>query len=184
LGQQERGDESLEELQVQYDRLVEVAEEHGLNAGVFDCRIPIAQQHIECEADEADQVRQLLAKKGSFSASALWNVCGTRIGNASVVLRAQREQLALDVQKIAAQSQTRTDRRAKQLQAAQQSLDKHETNPATMNDKDWIEIIKWVLPESNSDGRLKDLRKTDLILAKLMSLDRDWKSYIPQRHVI
>ncbi len=34
LGQRER-DESLEELQVQYDRLVDMAEEHGLNAGVL-----------------------------------------------------------------------------------------------------------------------------------------------------
>ena len=144
LGQRER-DESLEELQVQYDRLVDMAEEHGLNAGVFDGRIPVAT-HVERGVDEADQVRQLLAKKGSFSASALWNVCGTRIGNASVVLRAQREQLALDGEKIAAQSQTKIERRAKQLQAAQRSLQKHETNPATMNDKDWIDIIKWVLP--------------------------------------
>ena len=48
-----------------------------------------------------------------------------------------------------------------------------------MNDKDWIDIIKWVLQESNADGLLKDLQKTDLIVAKLMSLDRDWKAYIP-----
>jgi len=109
---------------------------------------------------------------------------GSRTGKASVVLRAQREQLALDEEKIAAQSQTKIERRAKQLQAAQQSLHKHETNPATMNDKDWIDIIKWVLPESNADGLLKDLRKTDLIVAKLMSLDRHWKAYIPPRHAI
>jgi hypothetical protein len=55
-----------------------------------------------------------------------------------VLLRAQLEQLALDVEKIAAQLQTKIDRRAKKLQAAQQSLNKHETNPAAMNDKDWI----------------------------------------------
>ena len=182
LGQRER-DESLEELQVQYDRLVDMAKEHGLNAGVFDGRIPVAKQ-VEREVDEDNQVRQLLAKKGTFSASGLWNVCATRIGNASVVLRAQREQLVLDAGKIAVQSQTKIDRRAKQLQAAQQSLHKHENNPATMNDKDWIDIIKWVLPESNADGLLKDLRKTDLIVAKLMSLDRDWKTYIPPRNAI
>jgi hypothetical protein len=48
-----------------------------------------------------------------------------------------------------------------------------------MTDKDWIEIISWVLPESNTDGHLKDLRKKDIIMQKLMSLDRDWKTYIP-----
>jgi hypothetical protein len=45
-----------------------------------------------------------------------------------------------------------------------------------MTDKDWIEIIRWVLPESNSDGLLKDPRKKDVIMQKLMSLDRDWKN--------
>ena len=48
-----------------------------------------------------------------------------------------------------------------------------------MTDKDWIEIIRWVLPESNADGFLKDFRKKDVIVQKLMSLDRDWKTYIP-----
>ena len=177
LGQRQR-DVTLEELQVTYDRLVDTADAHGLNAGIFDGRIPIAK-HVEREAEEDNQVRQLLAKKGSFSASALWNICGTRIGNASIVLRAQREQLALDAEKIAAQSQTKINRRAKLICAAQQALHKHETAPATMNDKDWVDIIRWVLPESRADGLLKDLRKTNLIVAKLMSLDRDWKTYIP-----
>ena len=72
----ERRDESLEELQVQYDRLVDMAEEHGLNAGVFDGRIPVAT-HVERGVNEADQVRQLLAKKGSFFClsivECLWN---------------------------------------------------------------------------------------------------------------
>ena len=177
LGQRQR-DVALEELQVTYDRLVDTAEAHGLNSGIFDGRIPVAK-HVEREAEEDNQVRQLLAKKGSFSASALWNVCGTRIGNASIVLRAQREQRALDAEKIAAQSQTKINRRAKLICAAQQALHKHETAPATMNDKDWVDIIRWVLPESRADGLLKDLRKTNLIVAKLMSLDRDWKTYIP-----
>ncbi len=169
LGQHEN-DHSLEELQVTYEDLVIRAEEHGLNAGIFDGRIPVAK-HVEREADEEEQVKKLLATKGSFSASALWNVCGTRIGNASIVLRAQKEQLAIDAEKIASQSHTKSQRCVKLLMQAQQALQKHETVPATMNDKDWIDIIRWVLPESNADGLLKDLRKKDVIVAKLSSLD-------------
>lgn len=87
---------SLEEVKTSYEDLVDGASRHGLNAGIFDARIPVAK-HVEREAGEDDQVKKLVvATKGSFSASALWNICGTRIGNASVVLIAQKEQLALD----------------------------------------------------------------------------------------
>ena len=136
-------------------------------------------KQMEREADEDNQMKVLLAKKGAFSASGLWKNCGTRIGNASVVLRAQKEQLELDAKKIASQSQAKSQRRVKLLLSAQQALQKNENAPASMIDKDWIDIIRWVLPESNADGLLKDLRKKDVILAKLMSLERDWKTYIP-----
>ena len=53
-----------------------------------------------------------------------------------------------------------------------------------MTDKDWIDVIRWVLPESNADGILKDLRKKDVIVAKLLSLERDWKSYIPSTDAV
>jgi hypothetical protein len=48
-----------------------------------------------------------------------------------------------------------------------------------MTDKDWNEIIRWVLPESDADGLLKDLWRQAVVMQKLMSLDRDWKTYIP-----
>ena len=48
-----------------------------------------------------------------------------------------------------------------------------------MTDKDWIDSIRWVLPESNADGLLKELRKKDAIMQKLLSLDKNWKTYIP-----
>jgi hypothetical protein len=177
LGQRE-ADVSLEEVKTSYEDLVDGASMHGLNAGIFDARIPVAK-HVEREADEDDQVKKLVATKGSFSASALWNICGTRIGNASVILRAQKEQLALDAKKVESQSKSKQERRAKLLLTARQALEKHESAPATMIDKDWIDIIRWVLPESNATGLLKDFRKKDAIIPKLQSLERDWKSYIP-----
>jgi len=114
----------------------------------------------------------------------LWAVCGTRIGNASVVLRAQKEQLALEAKKVESQSKTKMERRAKLLVNARQALQKYESSPVTMTDKDWIDVIRWVLPESNADGLLKDLRKNDVIVAKLLSLERDWKSYIPSTDAV
>jgi hypothetical protein len=113
---------------------------------------PVARP-VERKAEEEDsQVKQLVKTKGSFSAGALWAVCGTRIGNASVVLSAQKEQLALEAKK------TKMERRAKKLFVnARQALQKYESSPVTMTDKDWIDVIQWVLSESNADGLLRDL---------------------------
>jgi hypothetical protein len=98
LGQRQK-DDSLEELQALYEDLVKSAEVHGLNAGIFDVTIPVARR-IERKYKEDAQVKQLVETKGGFSAGALWTVCGTRIGNASVVLRAQKEQLVLEAKKV------------------------------------------------------------------------------------
>ena len=81
------------------------------NPGIFDAKIPTAK-HVERVEDEDEQVRQLLAQKGAFCSSARWNVCGTRVGNAGVVLRAQKEQLALDAAKVAAVEKKRDDKKA------------------------------------------------------------------------
>jgi hypothetical protein len=177
LGQASQ-DKALEDLHESYTGVVSRADQEGLNAGIFDGRIPVAKC-VNREPVENDQVKKLVETKGSFSAGGLWSICGTRIGNASVVLRAQTEQLAIEADKAASTSQSKLQRRAKLLLTARQALLKHENAPATMTDKDWIDIVRWVLPESNADGLLKDLRKKDVIIQKLMSLDRDWKTYIP-----
>ena len=62
----------MEEVKTLYEDLVDCADRHGLNAGIFDARIPVAK-YVQREADEDDQVKKLVATKGSFSASALWN---------------------------------------------------------------------------------------------------------------
>ena len=177
LGQASK-DQDLEDLHESYNAGVAQADGQGLNAGIFDGRIPVAKS-VDREQGEQEQIDKLLETKGAFSASAHWNVCGSRIGNASVVLRAQTEFLAVEASKLASQSQNKSQRRAKLLLLARQSLVKYEAAPTTMTDKDWVDIIRWVLPASNADGLLKDLRKKDVILQKLMSLDRDCKTYIP-----
>jgi hypothetical protein len=66
----------------------------------------VAKQ-VNRELYEDDQVKMLVETKGSFSAGVLWNVCGARNGNASVVLRVQTEHLALEANKAASTSQSK-----------------------------------------------------------------------------
>jgi hypothetical protein len=43
-----------------------------------------------------------------------------------------------------------------------------------LTEKDWGDIIRWVLPEAKADGLMKDLKKKDAIVAKLATLEREW----------
>jgi hypothetical protein len=67
----------------------------------------------------------------------------------------------------------------KTLACVRVALEKHQQFPAIMRDKDWIDIFRWVLPESNAVGFIKDLTKRDAIVAKLESLEQPWMSYFP-----
>jgi hypothetical protein len=179
LGQHQKNT-VLENLQVDYNGVVVEAERSGLNAGVFDAVIPTAKHVMRLEGED-EQVMALLSTKGAFSASALWNVCGSRIGNCGVVIRAQREQIAIDEGKLASQNAAKVDRRAKLLANAKSGLEKFRARGAEgLTDKDWGDIIRWVLPESKCGGHLKDLRKKDAIVAKLATLERHWSTYITQ----
>jgi hypothetical protein len=97
-----------------------------------------------------------------------------------VTLRAQREQMAIDEAKANAVSQNRLDRQAKLLANAQAALQKFRTVGALpMTDKDWGDIVRWVLPEAKVPGLMRDLKKKEAIIAKLATLKRDWTTYIP-----
>jgi hypothetical protein len=169
----------LEILHDKYADLVAAAEDHGLNRGVFIAAIPVAYR-LQQVVDEDEQVRLLLLKKGAFSASAMWNHCGTRVGNARVILRALREQLAIDEAKATAVTQNRMGRQAKLLAIAQMSLDKYKTvGSDALNDKDWGDIVRWVLPEAKVAGLMRVLKKKDAIITKVVTFERDWKTYIP-----
>ena len=123
----------------------------------------------------------MVASKGAFSASSLWTVCGSRVGNSRVTLRAQREQMVIDEAKAKnAVSQNRLDRQAKLLANAQAALQKFRTVGALpMTEKDWGDIVRWVLPEAKVPGLMRDLKKKEAIIAELATLERDWTTYIP-----
>jgi hypothetical protein len=177
LGQQEKNVE-IEELKEEYDDLIALSKDDGINAGLFDAYIPVASRAKRVE-DDAEQVKKLLATRGAISTSTIWNVCGSRIGNSRITLQAQKEQLAIDAAKAAAQLQTRTDRQQKILANAQTALVKYRACSESLTDKDWIDIIRWVLPESKAEGLMKDLKKKAAIVAKLATLEREWTTYIP-----
>jgi hypothetical protein len=66
------------------------------------------------------------------------------------------------------------------LEKAVSALDKFELHNHSMTDKDWGDVIRWVLPAANVDFLLKDLKKKDEIMAKLATLPKCWTTYIPR----
>jgi hypothetical protein len=179
LGQKETNTD-LEELQVRYNRLTEEAEQAGFNRGVFDAEIPVARP-VERVDDEDEQVKQLVEQKGAFSASALWNICGTRIGNAAVTLRAQKMLLAAEEEQKAKVAKEKEDANNKKLAKAQSALEKYHSNVNSLTEKDWGDVLRWVLPAAGVSFLVKDYKKKEAIIAKLNSLNEPWTSFIPPR---
>ena len=96
LGQRNK-DLRLENLQFRYDVNKEATDSasSGMNPGIFDAVIPSAV-HVERAATEDGQIEAILKGGKAFSASGVWNMCDSRIGNAGATLRAQKKQLQLN----------------------------------------------------------------------------------------
>ena len=159
---------------------MEQAELVGLNPGVFNGAIPVAW-HVARVEDKDEQVKQLLAQKGAFSASALWNICGTRVGNAGITLKAQKAQLALVAAKVAQLALEKNERQAKLLAKAQSAFEKYHMDVNSCKDSKWVDMMKWVLPAAGVKFLVKDFKKKDDIIAKFVILPNVWTSYIPPR---
>jgi hypothetical protein len=54
---------------------------------------------------------------------------------------------------------TKNEAQSKGLEKALSALEKFESDSQSMTDKDWGDVIKWVLPAANVDFCLKDLKK-------------------------
>ena len=150
----------------------------GLNPAVFDGAILVAKHVERCE-DQEEQVKQLLAQQGAFSASALWNISGSRVGNSGVALIAQKAQLALDAAKAAQVAHEKDERQARLASKAQSALQKYHMDIHSLKDSDWSDMMKWVLPTAGVKFLVKDFKKKDEIIAKFATLERVWTSYIP-----
>ena len=181
LGQHVR-DDRLEELQARHDMLEDRVEGQAFNVGIFDQYVIPTAQHVRRAETQNEQVEELLKSGKAFSASGQWNLCSSRIGNAGVTLEAQKRQLEFNEQARLATESKKNHAQVKTLEKAQTALEKYNGDENSLNDKDWGDVIRWVLPAAKVDHLLKDLKRKDQILQKLASLPREWTTYIPPRH--
>ena len=155
---QHKEDAALESLQFRYDVLVDSIKDNGFNPGVFDVAIPTAVQFERAET-KAAQVEQLVNSGKAFSASGQWNFCASRIGNAGVTLKAQKQQLLLSETARLKVADKKSEAQLKTLDKAQTALLKlkYQFDPLSLIKKDWGNVIRWVLPEAKVEFSLKDL---------------------------
>ncbi len=139
--------------------------------------------HVQRAATEEAQVEELLKNGKAFSASGQWNHCDSRIGKAGVILKAQKKQLQLNEAARLLVANKKSVVHLKTLEKAQLVLKKYQTDGLSLNEKDWGNVVRWVLPEAKVAFLLKDLKKKKQILAKLSSLPSDWTTYIPSSDV-
>ena len=139
--------------------------------------------HVQRAATENAQIAELLKSGKTFSASGQWNFCESRIGNACVTLRAQKQQLQLNETARTNTANKKNEAQLKTLDQAQAALAKYQKDAGLLTEKEWGEIVRWVLPVAKVPYLLKDLRKREQILAKLESLPNAWTTYIPCRDI-
>ena len=159
LGQRIK-EKGLESLQFRYDVLVDVVEEQGFNPGIFDAVIP-SSAHAQRAATEEAQVEELLKNSRAFSASGQWNHCDSRIGNAGVILKAQKKQLQLNEAARLQVANKKSDLQSKTLEKAQLALKKYQNDGLSLNEKDWGDVVQRVLPQAKVAFLLKDLKKKE-----------------------
>ena len=99
------------------------------------------------------------------------------------MIMAQKKQLEINENARLLVVNKLNEAQVKVLVKAHIVLQKYTSYENMMSDKDWGDIIHWVLPEAKVDFRLKELKK-EQILTKLATLPRQWTTYIPPRIVI
>ena len=107
-------------------------------------------------------------------------MCDSRIGNAGVTIKAQKRQLELNEIARLKVVNKKSEAQSKTLEKAVVALAKFELNCHSMSDKDWGDVVRWVLPAANVEFLLKNLKKKEDIIAKLATLPNCWKTYIPR----
>jgi hypothetical protein len=73
------------------------------------------------------------------------------------------------------------DANNKKLAKAQSALEKYHSNVNSLTEKDWGDVLRWVLPAAGVSFLVKDYKKKEAIIAKLNSLNEPWTSFIPPR---
>ena len=94
---------------------------------------------------------------------------------------AQKRQLQLNETARTNTANKKNEAQLKTLEWAQAALAKYESDAGSLTEKEWGEIVRWVLPVAKVPYLLKDLKKREQILAKLETLPNAWATYIPRR---
>ena len=101
-------DTNLEDLVQEYeDANLNLKEEYFNVDGIFDAEIVTATK-LKRKENEEDQINSLIARKGSFSVSAMFTNIGTMYVTSSAFLKAQRLQLEEEARKKEAARQKKT----------------------------------------------------------------------------
>ena len=111
-------DTTLEDLVNEYEGAKLDLKAQGFNMdGIFDAEIATAT-NLKRKGTEDDQVKALVARKGAFSASAIFTNIGTMCITTTAVLKAQRMQLEAEAKKKEAALKKKTSTKNKRLEAA------------------------------------------------------------------
>ena len=155
-----------------YRRLKLSMSEPGLNTNVFDAKLPVRRKHPVHQKTEEEQVKQLIEKKGAFSAGAQWYAFGFQLLGSRTLIRAQVQQVENKRKSIQAQSTTRKAEEALTVWTATGKLMANQ----------WKDILKFALaqwepkaPLSKYSTMAKAKTKMKEFAAKL---NRPWKEVL------
>jgi hypothetical protein len=81
--------------------------------------------------------------------------------------------------KVEKAAHARAVKKAKLLHKAYAALEKYNDKEDSLNQCDWLDLMRWVLTAAGKKCRVMDFTTKDLIIAKFATLDRAWTSYIP-----
>ena len=93
-------------------------------------------------------MEQLVNSGKAFSASGQWNFRASRIGNAGVTLKAQKQQLLLNETARLKVADKKSEAQSKTLDKAQTVLLIYQFDPQSLTEMDWGNVSRWVLPEA------------------------------------
>ena len=175
---EDTGDTALEDLVQEYEEAKLDLKEQGFNVdGIFDAEIATATK-LKRKETEDDQVKALVARKGAFSASAIFTNIGTMCVTSGAILKAQRIQLEAEAQKKKDALKKKNLTKNKRLEAARVANEKRIKGEALLA-SDLKNIIMFVLPLTGSSDAPSQYTTRPMIEERLTRLEKSWWEYIP-----
>ena len=171
-------DTTLEDLVNEYEGAKLDLKAQGFNVdGIFDAEIATAT-NLKRKDTEDDQVQALVARKGAFSASAIFTNIGTMCVTSSAILKAQRIQLEAEAKKREDVLKKKDSTKNKRLEAARVANEKRIKGEA-LRASDLKNVIMFVLPLTGATEAPSQYQTRPMIEERLNRLEKSWWEYIP-----